>query len=435
LKPRGTDTKVACALDAPLDLIKTFGPMSAMHAAMDRRGVGMPCGLVARLQRRTIAEVEAAVATARRRFPVLERRIAWLGSRPMLVAVETSRRAQARASEISLAFKSDPVGPLWCYGVFQDGEDAWLMAIWVHAAADGHSMLRFVETISAALNDRPAPHFQDQPNRRTRRRSMARWLVRFLIERHLRYVRPREDGDHPPGVAWLTIPSDRGAWLLERARAECGSFAAWLAGAACMAFCEQQQGMLAGRVSLNLPILRNNREQGGGFGFGIGSLLMPVTLDARAALPLVARRIFERQSVMMDEGWDENFERFLGNSSRRHLRFAGLHALGMSAPTLSVSWKGVHSELGGEDGIRDLACFAVSPVTHVSAHIDRNGLSVSLASSQSAEARENLLRRLTVRLGGGAVERVLTFDGHALATVRDAGNRVGVVAAALAEVP
>ncbi len=63
-----------------------------------------------------------------------------------------------------------------------------------------------------------------------------------------------------------------------------------------------------------------------------------------------------------------------------------------------VSWKG-RQEIGGADGIRRLACFAGSPTLHVSAHADRNGFSISVASRQSAGARAELLESMAQRLG------------------------------------
>lgn len=398
-------------LSRPLDLVEIFGPMSAMHAAMEQRGVGMLCGLVARFQDRTAAEVEAAVEAARRRFTVLERRIVWLDARPALMALEPSQR-RARASKVSLAFTSDPDGPLWRYNVIQDGDDAWLTAVWAHAAADGPSMLRFVETVGAVMTRHPVTPFQSRARPRTGRSAMPGWLIRFFSEQQLRrYVRPADAGSHLPGVAWLTIPPDRSRLVLQAALEECDSFAAWLAGVACTVVCEQQ-GLADGRVLLNVPILRDDLERVGGFGFGVGSLMMPVKVDASESLPSLARSIGPRLKQMTDHGWDGNFERFLGNYPKRHARFAGLRASGQSAPIVSVSWKGLDWRLGGEDGIRDVACFAVSPVVHISAHVDRNGLSLSVASSQPPTVREDFLRRVNDRLAGGTVKHVYAFDGH-----------------------
>ena len=48
-----------------------------MHAAMDKLGAGMPCGLVARFAGKTAAHVEAAVEAACHHFPVLQRHLVW----------------------------------------------------------------------------------------------------------------------------------------------------------------------------------------------------------------------------------------------------------------------------------------------------------------------------------------------------------------------
>jgi hypothetical protein len=393
--------------------------MSAMHAAMDKLGVGMPCGLIARFQERSVAEIEVAIAEARHQFPVLGLRLAWVDHRPVLaIAVQTCGNLDAALAN-SLFLKSNSNGPLWRYRAVQDGQDTWLSAIWNHAAADGPSMLRFLETIGAIMARHPVHHFKTSRRPLVRRRSMARWLVRFLFEQSRRYVRPTKENLHPPGVTWCTVAPNRTDWLREMARAECGSFAAWLAAASCMAFCQQQNGS-TGRVLLNLPIHRGGVERFGGFGFSAGSLLMPVKLDSHSSLPTVAGRISKRLREMIDEGWDENFERFLGNEPKRHLRLASLHARGLSTPVLSVSWKGSHWHVGGTDGIRDVACFAVSSVAHISGHIDRNGLSVSVASTQSPDAREVLLQRVISLLGAEAGARLLTYDdAHPFETVRE----------------
>lgn len=131
-----------------LDLIDAFGPMSGIHAAMDRIGAGMPCGLAVRFRRRTITEVESAVASAARHFPVLRRRLVWLAGRPKLIDMGAQSAELARASEVSLDFSSAEGGPVWRYAITADGEDAWLRAVSIHAAADGRSMLRFLTGVA-----------------------------------------------------------------------------------------------------------------------------------------------------------------------------------------------------------------------------------------------------------------------------------------------
>ena len=87
---------------------------------------------------------------------------------------------------------------------------------------------------------------------------------------------------------------------------------------------------------------------------------------------------------------------------------------------ISVSWKGADWRLGGQDGIRDVTCFAASPIAHVSGHIDQNGLSLSLTSNQSTAARVDLLQRIADVLGCGP-PRVLTFDGHTTRVIETTG--------------
>ena len=84
LSPAVADPTLVGLSDTPLDLANVFGPMSAMHAAMDKLGVGMPCGLIARFQGRGVAEVAAAIAEATRHFPLLGLRLAWVDHRPVL---------------------------------------------------------------------------------------------------------------------------------------------------------------------------------------------------------------------------------------------------------------------------------------------------------------------------------------------------------------
>ena len=191
--------------------------MSAMHAVMDKLGVGMPCGFVARLQKKSAPEVEAAIETARQHFPLLQGRIAWRDSRAVLVATNHAQ-ILPHTLGVSSAFESDPDGSLWRYRVIEDGEDTWLIAVWAHAVADGPSMLRFLETIGATIADAPIPQPQRRPRYRARRRNIVRWLAQFIYERYLPYLAPTKQTLHPPGVAWLTIPSGRSALLLKNAK-------------------------------------------------------------------------------------------------------------------------------------------------------------------------------------------------------------------------
>jgi hypothetical protein len=410
-----------------LDLLQMFGPVASMHAALETLDVGMPCGVVARFRDRTVIEIENAIEAACRHFPILERRIEWENGRPVLVRTDLTFR-QARSTEISLGFQSNRSGPLWRYCLIADAGDVWLCAIWAHAAADGTSMLRLLETIGSTLGGKAA--LLCSPSRgpdRPRRIGMVRWVPRFLAEQYLPYVRPLNTGSAHPGVSWLTIPIACSNSLLENARSECGSIAAWLAGAVCLAFCEQH-GTRAGRVLVNLPILRDDLQRLGGFGCGVGTMLIPVKIKPNWTLASVARCIEGRLKTMIAQGWDINFDRFLGNNPRRHLRFATACARGRATPVVSISWKGMAWQLGGEEGIHDVACFAMSPLAHVSAHLDQNGLSLSVASSHPAVQRDKLLLRIAQWLGDTATRDVRTFDGRVLATAGSDRRRRELVA-------
>jgi hypothetical protein len=383
-----------------------------MHAAMDRRGIGMPCGLVARFAGKTTADVETAIEAACQRFPVLQRRLVWLGSGPALVLSDPPLPIRDSRSELSLGLRTDFTERWWRYRLVADGGDVWLMGIWAHAAADGPSMLRLLQTIGAVLRRTSVPSFPITPVDRIPRRSLLSWFPRFAIEQHLHYVHLSEQG-HPPGVAWLTVSPELSASLCAQARKECGSFGAWLGAAACTGF-REQQGAPNGRVLLNLPIINDRHERFGGFGFGSSSVIMSLKPKEKEPLPVVARGIAVRQRQMIDQGWHANFERFLGNNPKRHLRFAALRARNKSAPMVTVSWKGDGWRLGDKDGIGDVACFANSTTVHVSSHVDQNGLSVSVTSAQSPATREDLLRRIIIKLGANPLGKVLTYSGQSI---------------------
>lgn len=381
--------------------------MSAMHATLDRAGVGMPCGIVARFRGRTAAEVEAGVAAAAARFPLLRSRLAWVGSRPALLPVEDWRPDDSAEQSISLAFKPAPERPLWRYALQGDGDDVWLTAVWAHAIADGRSMLHFLDAVTAAVQDRPPPTRAPESRRPKAAASFAIWLVGFLVERHLPYARLRASAQPTPGVSWLTLPPCSARESLGRARAGTVGFGAWLAAAVCIAFCEHR-GSPAGRISLNVLASRGDMAPFGGFGFAAGSLLMPVKLTPDLGLETVARRIAARQRVMLAQGWDHNLQRFIGSGPLRRGVFAALEARGLSAPTVSVSWKGVYPDLG-VGGVSDIACFAGSSVAHVSAHMDANGLSISVASRLSTADREDVLKRIAVLIDGGFAGSILSL--------------------------
>lgn len=401
--------RIASALKDPLDLIETFGPLSGMHAAMAARGVGMPCGVVARFRQTGSERLEAAIEKAKQRFPTLDRRVSWIGFRPTLVKDDATNQSMRNLT--GSLFDLDCTS--WQYRIVPSGTDAWLGAIWPHAMADGPSMLRFLESVAATIANQPLSSSRYRGPRQAARRSMSEWMVRFLINQSHRYLRPI-DQPLAPGVAWCSLQREQGLRLIENSRAERASAAAWLAAAACFALC-QQKSVTKGRVLLNIQVEQSSLEHIGGFGFAAGSLLIPVKVNRECRLPALARGIYDQLTSMINRGWNDNFERFLGNKPQRHLWLAGFHARGRPAPIVSISWKGGDWELGGHHKIGDVACFALSPTLHISGHLDWSGMSLSVTSKQSEHDRQDLLRRLAHGLCGTEPGLIFAFDGLEIA--------------------
>jgi hypothetical protein len=397
---------VAGVLKDPLDLIETFGPLSGMHAAMAAHGVGMPCGIVARFEETSGDDIVAAIEKTMRLFPILDRRISWADDRPLLISTDPIHRSTKNLTTESLF---DLNCTRWRYRFLQHGIHTWFTAIWPHAMADGPSMLRFIETVAGTIANQPRPRSRYRRPRQIAQQPMVEWMMRFLIDQSRRYLRLGEQR-LPPGVAWCTLQREFSLQLIENSREGRSSAAAWLAAAACIALCEQKC-VADGLVLLNIQVERTGLERFGGFGFAAGSLFIPVKIRRDLPLPALARSIFDRLTSMIDRGWDSNFDRFVGSSPRRHHWLARLHARGRHAPIVSVSWKGSHWELGRQDKIRNIACFALSPTLHISGHLDWTGMSLSVASRQSADSRRDLLSRIVHQACGKIPDRILAFDG------------------------
>jgi hypothetical protein len=393
-KPGATRAHEASALDPASDIATLFGPLASMHAALDRIGAGMPCALAARFEHRHVAEVEHAIEAALDCFSVLQSRLVWRGSRASLAPLAALARDRHSTAEPLLSFSSGADGQVWRYRLSQSGSDVWLKAVWAHAVADGLSMLRFLRTVNACLSNTPLPIQEPAPRRVIRVQPMTGWLTGFLLDQRRRYVSIAAEPRHCVGATWFTASPGERDRLLAQARSRDG-FAGWLAAAALLSVAEQQDRP-RGKVLLNVPIVRDRLKHMGGFGFGVGSLILPVALDADDTGAL-ARRISARLRAMAESGWDENLQRFLGTDPRRHIRFARIQRRRRSSPAVTVSWKGFQ-HLGAGDGLRDVACCAASSAMHISSHADRNGLSISVASRQSRAERVAFLELVAQRL-------------------------------------
>ena len=377
---------------------------------MAARGVGMPCGIVARFPETNGANLEAAIEKAKQRFPILDRQVSWINRRPMLVKINPSEMSSATKSSIF-----DCGCTFWRHRILRRGKETWLVAIWPHAMADGPSMLRFLENIAAIITNQPVLDFQQHRRRHVELQPMTIWLMRFLKDKSRRYLQPSNPG-HPPGVAWCGVNRKHWRPFLESSHADRMSATAWLGAATCIAL-REQKCISNGKVLLNIQVQRNNLERVGGFGFGAGSLLIPVKLDSKCSLPLLARSIFNRLTEMTNQGWNENFERLLGPRPQRHRWFSWLDARGLRGAIVSISWKDYRWEIDGQNKIRDIACFALSPTLHISGHHDRTGVSLSVTSQQSANERQDFLHRLVNHLSEETPDRILTFDGYDVAPV------------------
>lgn len=386
-----------------IDIARAFGPLASMHVALDRAGIGMPCGIVARFAGASAMEIDAAIARAVRQFPVLRSRLEWEGVRPVLRHDDEGCSARDEGDSPLLAFSPAADGRVWRYRLNQADGDTWLRAIWMHGVADGISMLRFVEAVRAGWRNTEAATIERPLHAPAGRWPMAAWLPGFLIDQQRRYLRSREPAEAVPGVTWTILPPEQRDAILARARHAQTGMAALLASASVTAFADGRER--SGRsVSLNLPVARSEPEGFGGFGFGVGSLRFPVRIDERDSVDARAAAIADRWRQQRDRGWDRNLQRLLGGDPSRHRRFAEIEARRSADPNVTVSWKGNHAGLGADGALDSIACFAVAPTLHVSSHADAKGLSLSVTSRQSQAMRHGLLAAIVTHLTGARAD-------------------------------
>jgi Coenzyme Q (ubiquinone) biosynthesis protein Coq4 len=212
-------------IKARMDICRTFGPLAAMHVALDREGIGMPCGVVACFADKNEREVESAIAIARHRFPVLQTRLEWQNGRPVL---EPGASANCdRGAKPLLDFSASESGEIWRYRLIRDGRNTWLQATWMHGAADGLSMLRFMQAIAAVSGDVPyvpEPRVPRQP--RDQQRFLA-WLPAFLLDQRRNYVGLGQPAARIPRVSWLSAPVADRERVMEFARTASEGMAGW----------------------------------------------------------------------------------------------------------------------------------------------------------------------------------------------------------------
>jgi hypothetical protein len=372
-----------------IDICDAFGPLASMHAALDRAGAGMPCGVVTRFEDSPPAAIAAAIEKARSFFPTLQMQLAWHGDRPVLEPASVPNDA-------------------WQYRLTADGPDVWLEAHWPHATADGLSMLCFVDAIGAIVRGQ----FPRIAPRRTlpspRPASFLGWLPVFLFNARRGYLHAADRTD-ALSTSWMVLPPASRDRILAAASDSCGGTVAWLAAASALGFAHTR-GTRDARISLNIPVSRRSLEETNGFGFGVGSIRFPVHVRPGADAMNLARTVSHRLRHKADRGWDRNLERLLTSDPRWHQRYAAVEASRRPDPNLTISWKGFHSGIGGPGRPRDTACFAAAPTLHVSAHADVDGFSLSVTSWQSAAQQTALLEAIAGELGCTATDTQRRFE-------------------------
>ena len=378
---------------AYLDLIEAFGPLSGMHAALDRINCGTPCGFIARFEGRSVKQVHDALAAAADRFPILRSRLMWSGDRPYL-HLDACPSLNAGGEGASLRFTA-ACGALWTKRLVQAGEDTWLTCIFAHAAADGLSMLRLLHALEAQCYEVQAAVPAAPARAATKRPPGPYWLSQFLLDRMRAYAEIDRAECGEIGISVVRIPAGFAEGVIDHARSVYGGFAPHLAAAAVLSVSEQGQNRRP--VLLNLPIARSDLERFGGFGFDVGSLITAVSVPPLADVKSLSRHLSSRLRRMREMDWDQGLDRLIGHNARRHAFFAATRARSQPDPSIVVSWKGA-VELGG-GGLRDVACFAAAPTAHVSAHTDLLGLSISLTSPHPPATRAALLESIAHHLG------------------------------------
>ena len=375
-----------------LSILSAFGPLAAMHAALDRRGIGLPCSVAALFPDRRIDELERAISAAADHFPVLSSRLAWDGDQPLL---EIGSGGPTGLSD-PLCFRPDDKG-VWGYRLSETAAGVWMSAAFVHAVADGPSMLRLLGAIAGELQGRPPEPFRSPARPPPRQKPMAGWLPGFLLEHARTYDGLAAANRSAKAGSTFAILPPTAAERLQQDAGRSG-VAARLAAAAASSLLEQQRGRAEGEVYLNVPISRSAAAPLGGFGFDGSSVRFPLRLARGDGLDALAARAGVRLKARIAEGWDLNLARLLSGSAEKRMKFAAVQAHKEPDPCLTISWKPRIKGIGPSHGVTRAACFAAAPTLHLSAHAGEEGLSLSLTTPQEPRARRALLLEIISRL-------------------------------------
>ncbi len=376
-----------------LTILSAFGPLAAMHAALDRRGIGLPCSAAAFFPDRRADELERAISAAADHYPVLSSRLVWDGDQPLL---EVGSGGPTGLSD-PLCFRPDDTG-IWGYRLTETAAGVWFEAAFVHAVADGPSMLRLLGAVAGELQGRSPEPFRSPARPPPRQKPMAGWLPGFLLEHARGYDGLAAANRCARAGSTFAILPPASAERLQQDAGRSG-VAARLGAAAASSLLQQQRGRAEGEVYLNVPISRSAAAPLGGFGFDGSSVRFPLRLSRSDGLDDLAARAGVRLKARIAEGWDLNLARLLDGGGEKRMKFAAVQARKEPDPCLTVSWKPRIKGIGPSHGVSRAACFAAAPTLHLSAHAGEEGLSLSLTTPQEPGARRELLLEIIARLG------------------------------------
>ena len=378
-----------------------FSPLGLLHLALDKLGKGAPCGIAAFFPDQSEEQLAVAVERHARHLPLVHRRIDLSGVKPKIMAPESSSafvRVSGKSLEELLEFSvSRSHGGTGWYVLHPNSDGCWLFAIWSHAIADGHSMLRFISQLTNAPCEKSESAHTERPAMAAGR--FLPWMVRTAISEISSRLAFKTFSEPQRNVTWINASPYTAKSLRATARRLGTGVTGLLCGALVRAFYKSSLIDGSGRLQFLVPISRTTCREVNGFGLGIGWLLPDLQVTRASGLEKMATSIHDQIRAMSDAGWDKNLERALGtNYSRLSGKVAKMLKRKQTNFVASVSWKGWIPLVGTAATGTRIACFAaVQPNTslcHVSGHIDQSGLSLSLSSCMPRSATQHLFKSL-----------------------------------------
>jgi hypothetical protein len=377
-----------------------FSPLGLVHLALDKLGKGAPCGIAAFFPYQSEEQLAAAIQRHVRQLPLIHRRIDLSGVRPKMMPSEGYSafvRVSGKSLEELLEFSiSRTHGGTGWYVLQPSSEGCWLFAIWAHAIADGHSMLRFISRLAPSTSEQAESAHTERPPAALGR--FFPWMVRTAINEMKPRLTFKTLSQPQCSVTWINAPSHTAQSLKAMARRLGTGVTGLLCGALVQALYKSSITDTSGRLQFVVPISRKPCSEVNGFGFGIGWLMPELQVTPASELKSMARSVHAQIRGMSAAGWDKNLERALGTDFSRVSRKVARMLERDGTAVASVSWKGWIPFVGTATTGLQIACFAaVKPNTslcHLSGHIDQSGLSLSLSSCMPRGTAQHLFKSL-----------------------------------------